>query len=77
MKEGREGGKKRGTKEGRRGWSFDQTDRQTDRQTEVLRSDPIAIYRFSIKSDVLAKTVAVEDMEVQSQVSRKVLKIIF
>ena len=57
--EGREGGKKRGTKEGRRGWSFD----QTDRQTEVLRSDPIAIYRFSIKSDVLAKTV--EDMEVE------------
>ena len=51
--EGREGGKKRGTKEGRRGWSFD----QTDRQTEVLRSDPIAIYRFSIKSYVLAKTV--------------------
>ena len=57
--EGREGGKKRGTKEGRRGWSFD----QTDRQTEVLRSDPIAIYRFSTKSYVLAKTV--EDMEVE------------
>ena len=35
-----------------------------DRQTEVLRSDPIAIYRFSIKSDVMAKTV--EDMEVLS-----------
>ena len=56
MKEGREGRKEEPRKEGEDGVST--------RQTEVLRSDPIAIYRFSIKSDVMAKTV--EDMEVLS-----------
>ena len=53
--EGREEKKNQGRKE--------RMEFRPDRQTEVSRSDAIAIYRFSIKSDVLAKTV--EDMEVE------------
>ena len=56
LKEGREEKRNQGRKE--------RMEFRPDRQTEVLRSDPIAIYRFSIKSDVMAKTV--EDMEVLS-----------
>ena len=56
--EGREGGKKRGTKEGRRGWSFDQTDRQR------YRGPTLSPYTGFQSNYVLVKTVVVEDMEV-------------
>ena len=60
---GEEKGRIEGREEKRNQGRKERMEFRPDRQTEVLRSDPIAIYRFSTKSYVLAKTV--EDMEVE------------